>query len=107
MEKILITDEGYITVYDNEDNAITYSTILYVDQNEIYVSKKGGQVITPTKVINVNPNDIVLPFRFYSEKESKMIGEVIVITDPVAAHDVLEMKELIKQHKEYKKDEVV
>ena len=107
MEKILITDAGYITVYDNEANAIIYSTILYVDQNEIYVSKKGGQVITPTKVIDVNPNDIVLPFHFYSQKESKMIGEVIVITDPVAAHDVLEMKELIKHHREYKKDEAV
>lgn len=108
MEKILISDSGYITVYDTEENTITYNSILYVDQNEMYASKKGGQVITSTKVIDVNPGEIVIPCKFYSNRDHKFMCEVVVITDPAASHDLNELKELIKYHKEEpKKNEAV
>lgn len=103
MEKILIKGDR-IVVYDTDTNSMGYCSPAYVYSNEMYSPQKNGQVITQNQVIDVNAGDIIIPLRYYSNKEHKKMTEVMVITDKVAAYDLNKAIEKMKYHIEYKEE---
>lgn len=103
MEKILIKGDR-IVVYDTDTNSMGYCSPAYVYINDMYSPQKNGQVITQNQVIDVNADDIIIPLRYYSNKEHKEMTEVIVITDKVAAYDLNKAIEKMKYHREYKEE---
>lgn len=84
MEKILITKYGEAISFNEETNSITPS-ITNIDCN-ICRANKDGQVISKTEVIDVKEGEFILTATTWLDNKSTV--KVVVISDPVAIHDL-------------------
>ena len=97
MEKILINNYGEAISFNVDANAIT-PKLTNIDCN-IYRADSDGQVITTDEVIDVKAGEFVLTCTRWDDNKNTI--RVVVISDPVAIHDLGEwyQYELSKQNK--------
>jgi hypothetical protein len=87
MEKYIVNQYGDITKYNTDDNTVFYPKH---DECVCHVINEDSQVISDEEVIDTKAGDVILVFTKWVAEDSRTIKKVIVLSDPMANHDVKE-----------------
>ncbi len=87
MEKYILSQYGDITVYNTDGN-----TVFYPKYNDcrIYIADEDTQIISMDEVTDVKTGDIILVLYKYDSATDSTLQKTIVVTDPMALHDLKE-----------------
>ena len=87
MEKYIVNQYGDVTKYNTDDNTVFYPKH---DECTWHVINEDSQVISDEEVIDTKAGDVILVFTKWIAEDNRNIKKVIVLSDPMANHDVKE-----------------